>query len=755
LKNKFSILFLTIVLSYALFKLGLCDEKIPPIIPKPAIIKVGEANFHLDKNTQFNYDSSDGEIVEAAALLKSDIHSIVGETWEFTNIKTADTSLNKIILLKAESGDSLANGEYQINIDADEMRIKAGTKEGFFYANTTLRQILMFSHHEGDEFINIPEMRISDRPVYPWRGLMLDVARRYLSIDFIKRYIDLLAFYKMNVLHLHLTDDQGWRIQIDKYPKLVSIGSNLKDRQGNLNSGFYTKDDIRDIVAYAAARQITVVPEIEFPGHCVASLNAYPELSCTGGPFEDESNVGALYKDNYCLGKDEVFEFYYNVLDEVFQLFSSKYIHIGGDEAPEIIWSNCDKCQARIQKEGLQGEDGLQSWGIGQVNEYIRSKGRWMVGWTEIIKGGLPKGATVQSWTGFDGAISAAEHKQCVIISNGYYFNSLIRGANDGLKTVYTSDLLLPGLAEEQRKYIFGGEGCVWESREDHIDQKVLPRLLAMAESFWTDQLQKDYFDFHNRLKCHYPVLEQREFQLGLEEAPISWHQSCADKEDCVELFLTPGQDEIQIHYTLTGKEPVYSDPILKDTLRLCQSFDFKAKAFQNDSAIGISRGLRVDRITNDAAGVHTEPEPHPNYTGMAGGKTLIDGFRGTLRFHDQFWQGFLSTDVEVELDLGKEQELHKISIGVLHDPGPGIFLPKKAEFFVADSNGEFQKIGDENISIEQSFDRYKKDIFIECESIKTGRVKIKLTSFGSLPEWHHMFGNGGTFIFIDEAWVE
>jgi hexosaminidase len=755
LKNKFSVLLLTIMLSYALLKPGLCDEIIPPIIPKPAAIEVGKAIFHLDKNTQFNYDFSDGEIVEAAEILKKHLQSILGDAWEFNNVNTSNVSSGKISFLKAETGDSLLKGEYQLNIDADEIRIRAGTKEGFFYANTTLRQILMFSHHEGDDFIDIPEMKVSDRPVYPWRGLMLDVARRYLSIDFIKRYIDLLAFYKMNVLHLHLTDDQGWRIQIDRYPKLVSIGSNLKDREGNLNPGYYTKDDIRDIVAYAAARQIMVVPEIEFPGHCVASLNAYPELSCTGGPFEDQSNVGALYKDNYCLGKDEVFKFYYNVLDEVFELFPSRYIHIGGDEAPEIIWSNCDKCQARIQKEGLQGEDGLQSWGISQVNEYIRSKGRTMVGWTEIIKGGLPEGATVQSWTGFDGAITAAEQKQDVIISNGYYFNSLERRANDGLKTVYTSDLLLPGLSEKQRKYIIGGEGCVWESREDRIDQKVLPRLLAMAESFWAEQSQKNYSDFYNRVKRHYPVLEKWGFQAGLEENPITWQQSYSGKDGCIKLFLIPGQDDIQIHYTLSGEDPLKSDPILEDSLSLCQSFDIKAQAFQKDSAIGMVSGLQIERIANHAANVHTEPDPHPNYIGMAREKTLIDGFRGTLRFHDQFWQAFLSTDVLVDLDLGKEQEIHKISVGALHDPGPGIFLPKKAEFFVSDSKGEFQKIGEQDISIDQSFEKYKKDIFIECENIKTGRVKIKLTSFGGLPEWHHMFGNGGTFIFIDEVWVE
>jgi len=737
-----------LVLFSVLSGTGLCNDKIPPLIPVPAKIEIGEGVFHLDKNTQLLLEASNREIKKAAELLESYLRPVLGLNQP---LKKSGAIVNRIIIKRAD----LPKHSYNISVNPGEIILSSANAEGFFHAVTTLRQMLMFSHIPGNDYIDVPVVRITDQPTYFWRGLMLDVARRYLSIDFIKRYIDLLAFYKMNILHLHLTDDQGWRIQIDKYPELISIGSNLKDRHGKLNPGFYSKEEIRDIVDYAAERQITVVPEIEFPGHCVASLKAYPELSCTGGPFEDESNVGALYKDNYCLGKDEVFEFYYHVLNEIFVLFPSEYIHIGGDEAPEIIWSSCEKCQARIRKEGLQGEDGLQSWAIGKVNDYIRSKGRKMIGWTEIIKGGLPQGATVQSWTGFDGAITAAGQEQDVIVSNGYYFNSLERGSNDGLKAVYSTDLLLPGLSEAQRQFVIGGEGCVWESREKHIDTKVLPRLLAMAESFWADQSQKDYPDFHSRMKQHYPILKAWGFQTGLEEPPMNWYQSYSEKNGCVRLMVTPGQHDIQIHYTLTGRDPAKTDPVLSDTLSLCQSFDFRAKAFQNDSAIGFTRNLQIDRISNNTGHIRTEPDPYPSYTGMAGGKTLIDGYRGTQVFHDQFWQAFLSTDVVIDLDLGKEQEVRKILVGALHDPGPGTFLPKKAEFFAADSNGDYQKIGEQDISIGQSFDTYKKDISIECDHIKTGLVRIKLTSFGGLPEWHHMFGNGGTFIFLDEVWVE
>lgn len=369
--------------------IGIGQENNPPVIPKPVSIVAGEGTFHLDEHLHIVVDNSDETIANAGALLENRIQSILGLSEQFIVDNTGKRSANTIIFRRADSMESPGQDAYHIKISKNEILIEAETEIGFFHATTTLRQILIFSHIAGNDFINVPVLEIADHPAYAWRGLMLDVARRYISIDFIKRYIDLLAFYKMNILHLHLTDDQGWRIQIDRYPKLVSIGSNLIDKEGKLNPGFYTKEDIHDIVAYAADRHITVVPEIEFPGHCVASLNAFPELSCTGGPFEDERNVGALYRDNYCLGNDDVFTFYFNVLDE----------------------------------------DGLQSWALGKVNAYIRSRGRKMIGWTEIIKGGLAEGVTVQSWTGFDGAITAAEKEQDVIISNGHYFNMLERGA--------------------------------------------------------------------------------------------------------------------------------------------------------------------------------------------------------------------------------------------------------------------------------------------------------------------------------------
>jgi hexosaminidase len=339
-----------------------------------------------------------------------------------------------------------------------------------------------------------------------------------MSKEFIKRYIDLLAYHKMNVFHWHLTEDQGWRIEIKKYPKLTQIGA-WRGPDDERYGGLYTQDDVREIVAYARSHYVTIVPEIELPGHCTAALAAYPELSCTGGPFEVSRRWG-IHKEIYCAGNDETFAFLEGVLSEVIELFPSEYVHIGGDEVPKDRWKGCPKCQARIKAEGLAGEDELQSYFIRRIEKYLNSRGRRLIGWDEILEGGLAPHATVQSWRGMDGAIAAARAGHDVIVSptSHCYLNfpqepdpsapewmGLI-----ALEQIYSFEPTPPELTAEQARHVLGGEGNVWTeyAPQERVDYQAFPRLCALAEVLWSPKGQRDWDDFQERMTVHYRRLD-------------------------------------------------------------------------------------------------------------------------------------------------------------------------------------------------------------------------------------------------------
>ena len=368
-------------------------------------------------------------------------------------------------------------------------------------------------------------------PAFPWRGLHLDVCRHFFPLDFIKRYLDLMAFYKLNTFHWHLTDDQGWRIKIEQYPRLTEVGAwraespilGYRDRfDGQPYGGFYTKAEIRDILAYAAARGITVVPEIEMPGHAVAALAAYPELGCRGEGYSVRTTWG-IAEDIYCAGKDEVFVFLRNVLEEVLDLFPSEYIHIGGDEAPKTRWAACPACQARIREQGLADEYELQSWFVSQIERWLNQRGRKLVGWDEILEGGLADNATVMSWRGSDGGIAAASAGHDVIMSpNTYcyldYYQSHDRDSEPPaisstlpLERVWQFEVVPAGIPADKRRHILGGQGNLWTEyipTTSQAEYMAYPRAIAIADVLWNHPERRDYADLLARLRKHLPHLD-------------------------------------------------------------------------------------------------------------------------------------------------------------------------------------------------------------------------------------------------------
>ncbi|MCX7886264.1 MAG: beta-N-acetylhexosaminidase, partial [Verrucomicrobiae bacterium] len=414
----------------------------------------------------------------------------------------------ELLLIRSRADPALGPEGYELTVATNRIVIQATTPAGLFYGLQTLRQLLPGP---------IPCMQIKDRPRFRWRGALLDVARHIFPKEFLKRYIDLLAYHKLNVLQLHLTDDQGWRVQIRKYPRLTQIGAWRDETTGDGKryGGFYTQADLRELVAYAAARHVTIVPEIEMPGHSLAALAAYPEFSCTGGPFKVRTTWG-IERNVLCPGNEKTFEFVQNVLDEIIRVFPSEFIHIGGDEVPKERWKACPKCQARIRAEGLKDEHHLQSYFLRRVEQHLHMRGRRLVGWSEIREGGLPPRAVLMDWKG--GAVEAATRGHDVVMSpttHCYfdYYQSQDKtkepkaiGGFIPLPKVYSFEPIPEELPATFHKHILGAQGNLWTEyipTPQHAEYMAFPRQCALAEVVWSPAAGRDWEDFHARLKNH------------------------------------------------------------------------------------------------------------------------------------------------------------------------------------------------------------------------------------------------------------
>ena len=459
------------------------------VIPKPQSVAFSRGDFTLSRATQVKVDPSIPGTGEIADQMK-----------RFIQAGTLPEKGKGFIGLRIENHADIKLSGYQLRIRKNGIRITAKDPAGLFYGIQTLKQLI-----PKDGSGKIDCLDITDFPAFGWRGLMLDCSRTFLPKDYILKYIDRLADIKMNVLHLHLTDDQGWRIEIRKYPDLTRICSKFDPQYPGEVNGFYTQGDIREIVAYAAKSYITVVPEIEMPGHSTEIFAAYPELSCSG----KKSVIFPYFKgpgvteDILCAGNDSVFIFMENVLSEVIALFPSEFIHIGGDEAPKAAWKKCLKCQSRIQAEGLKDEAELQSYFIRRIEKFINSKGRKLIGWDEILEGGLAENAAVMSWRGVQGGIEAARQGHCVVMSPTSHCYFDYSNETTSTEKVYSYEPVPEKLTGDQSKYILGAQANMWTHiarTEAAIDAQVFPRLYALAEVLWTNPSTRDYAELQRRI---------------------------------------------------------------------------------------------------------------------------------------------------------------------------------------------------------------------------------------------------------------
>jgi hexosaminidase len=501
----------------ASFAVTATASKAPAIIPDPAEMQTSPGAFSLVPGTQIYVLSDDGGARWVGEYLSTLVSSALTSTVP-THFNPAAIVDHGAIFLSLQAPNTLGPEGYELTVTPDNIRISAATPAGLFYGVQTLRQLLppeIESHPAAKNPIGLPCLKITDKPRYSWRGLMLDCSRTFLPISYLRRTVDRMAFYKLNMLHLHLTDDQGWRLEIKKYPELTAVGAYYSARYGGAG-GFYKQQEMRDLIAYARERNVTIVPEIEMPGHSTEVLAAHPELACDL-PEQPKFEVHPFWEGDteltqpMCAGNDKLYAMYQDILDEVIDLFPSPFIHVGGDEVPKDAWKRCPRCQARIKAEGLKDEEELQSYFMRRMEKIVEAKGRRLIGWDEILEGGLAPGAVVMSWRGTKGGLAAAQMGHDVVMTPNPYTYFDYTYHTTPTEKVYSYDPAATEFTPALAQHILGVQASMWThiaDTEDAIDYQVYPRLLALAEAAWTPQLKRDWNGFNSRLERHYSRLQ-------------------------------------------------------------------------------------------------------------------------------------------------------------------------------------------------------------------------------------------------------
>lgn len=731
------------------------------IIPQPVSVKQPRipASFYINAGTQ---------IVAEGSGLENSINYLNDYLDRFYHfkLKVASTATgNNVIRLNFERMDYPITGAYKMSVDATGIYIAGDNEDGVFYGIQTLIQLFPVP---GNAFrLPVPYCDIMDYPRFPYRGMHLDCGRHFFSVDFIKRYIDWIALHKMNYFHWHLTDDQGWRIEIKKYPKLTQVGAwrdgtiiGRYPGTGNDSihyGGYYTQEQIKEIVKYAADRYITVVPEIEMPGHSSAALAAYPFLGCTKGPYDVKQTWG-VFDDVFCAGNDSTYQFLEDVLDEVMALFPSKYIHIGGDECPKTRWKTCPVCQKRIKTEKLKDENALQSYFIQRIEKYVNSKGRTIIGWDEILEGGLAPNATVMSWRGEQGGIDAARKNHDVIMTPGgwCYFDhsqsehedSVTIGGYTPVDKVYSYEPVPDSLTPDQAKHVLGAQGNVWTEyigNEKKAEYMIFPRMSALSEVLWSPKQSRNWSDFEKRLVTQFKRYDlwkvnysKAYFELKTSVLPTKNYNGV--------LWKIENKFDKRMFMSFAGSDSVwgYSEPQL-----IQRSVSAKGYFSMDGRNVEVNQAFHFNKATGKK--ITLTNEASQNYPGD-GAFTLVNGIqneKGLARSTELL--GFLGKDCEAVIDLGNPESITNVTVHSLKELNSWIWSPKYVEVFVSNDGQNFTSL--------KKSDDFKTTngsngvIKIDFAPTITRYVKVMVKNFGEIPK-----GNPGagyeSWLFADEIEV-
>ena len=755
------------------------------LIPQPNELNVNAGHFTFNQSTVFyvspELDSNSLPVIDSFAR---NLNAISGFQTTSQPLEETETLPKKSIVFKANK--DISPEGYELSIQPDGVIIQASDRSGIFYAIQTVKQLLPAAIY-GDQAVSdiqwtLPCVSIKDAPRFGYRGLHIDIARHFFPKEEMKKILDLMALHKQNTLHWHLTDDQGWRIEIKKYPLLTEIGSirnktMIGKEWDNYDTtpygGFYTQEDIKEVVKYAEERCINIIPEVDLPGHMMAALAAYPDLGCTGGPYEVSGQWG-VREDVLCPGKEKTFTFIEDVLTEVMELFPSEYIHIGGDECPKVRWEKCPKCQARIKAEGLKANDKhkaeffLQSYVMARVEKLLNDNGRKIIGWDEILEGELAPNVTVMSWRGMDGGIEAARLKHPVIMTpNNYVYldyyptmntqdEPLAIGGYNPIDKVYSLEPVPASLNEEERKYIIGAQGNLWTEyilSNEHLEYMLLPRLAALSEVQWTQPENKNWERFLGNLDHILAIYNEMGANYGKHIYEIAAQYDVPSSDGTVEVTLSTTGDA-PIYYTLDGTEPTGKSTRYHKPIKIKENCVLQATAIRENVKIRtFQKEFQFNKATGKKVTLNTTPTEKYTFTGAS---ILTDGLRGDFNYSTGYWLGFFDEPMDITIDLGKSTLVSSVKVGTMIQVGEYIFPPTRITVWTATGgNGEFVKQGETSIplataDIKDGLAEYS----CQFKEVEADRVKVLVNTTSYIPDWHGARTEKG-HLFVDEVIVE
>ena len=673
------------------------------LIPKPVLVEMHEGAYVFPSATPL---AAFDAFMDVAGLLYDhpSAHFMAAERIK-SHKRIPESGVR---LVEARDGDRLAKDAYRLVVDTSGIVITAHQASAMINGILTVLQ-LAYTQSDGRR---LPAMVIEDKPRFGYRGLHLDVSRHFYPLPFLKKFIDLMALYKFNTFHWHLTDGAGWRLEINTYPELTQRAAwrthpvwkdwahngqrYLEMGMPNASGGYYTQAEARQLVAHAARKGITIIPEIEMPGHSEEVLAVYPELSCTGEPFQHGT---------FCIGNEATFTFLKNVLTEVMAVFPSEYIHIGGDQVDKTTWATCDKCKARAGQAGLDSTAQLQSYAVGRIDSFLRANGRKLIGWDEILDGGAPPGATVMGWRGEASGLNAATAGYDVIMTpNSHlyfdYYQSDPRtqpeaiGGYIPLSAVYAYDPIPAGLAADKVKHVLGAQGNIWTEympTTEQVEYMAFPRALALAEVVWSDPAQRDWDGFNKRLQQHYQLLQRWHVNYYRPSYAVGIDVDFNADTLTNTISLHTEQYAPSIRYTTNGQDPDAGSALYTKPVELAVPATVKAAYFVDSARVGPVATAKADihkAIGKDISYQTTWDTSYPAQqdstllNGQKGGKLVADG-----------WQGFMN-NVDVTIDFQRREAINSVAIDFLRDPSANAYLPGDVTVLLSDNGKNFREVG-------------------------------------------------------------
>ncbi len=762
---------------FTLFLITITSYCQTAIIPQPVSVQSKPGKFTITKKTVIA--ARDEEDKKTAKLLNEYLQEVYGFKLDVDKQEGKNyISFTTKKFIKAPDKDA-----YTLNVTTNGVSMEGDTYAGTFYGMQTLLQLLPV---EVGASLAIPLVNIQDYPRFDYRGMHLDVGRHFFPAAFIKNYIDYLALHKLNYFHWHLTEDQGWRIEIKKYPKLTTVGAyrngtiiGRNPGTGNDNTrygGFYTQEEVKDIVRYAADRHITVVPEIEMPGHSSAAIASYPWLSC----FPEEETVirmhpsetskkttgkkvqeaWGVFDDVYCAGNDSTFLFLQNVIDEVLPLFPSKYIHVGGDECPKANWKRCPKCQARIKQLGLKDEHELQSYFIQRMEKYINENGKTLIGWDEILEGGLAPKAVVMSWRGEKGGIEAANQNHNVIMTpeKPVYFDhtqtknedSLVIGGYNSIDAVYAYEPIPKQLSSEAAKYVLGAQANLWTeyiSNPAKVQYMIFPRMSALSEVLWSPKEKKSWNDFEKRLETQFKRYDlwkvnysKAYYDVKVSLMPTSNYQG-------LQLTAEPRNKNGTVRYEVAGQAPViYTKPVM-----INKNNDVAVAYYMNNRLVNrVPLSISFNKATGKKISITNTP--NERYPGQGGAFSLVNGVYSRKGLSHPDWLGWIGDDLEATIDLTKKDDFSSVKIHTNEQNGSRIYLPQYVEVLTSNDGQNFTSVGKSNEFVKDTLTMGWITVTFPAQSARY--LKVLAKNYGMIPDGKPGAGNKA-WLIIDEIQVD